>query len=356
MKRIIFWSLLILALTVSCSSDDDVQSVQDTTSNFTNGVLVLNEGAFMSGNASVSFISNTGEIQNNIFSTVNNRALGDVAMNIDFYEDLAFIVVNNSNTVEVVDRFTFESKATIAGELYNPRYFKAYNGLGYISNWGDGNDANDDFIAIVDLNTFEITSKIPVAQGPERLEIYNNKLYIAQRGDYAFGNTISVMDLNAHSIVESIEIKDVPNGMQIENGNLFVMSSGKEAWTGAETMAALQKIDLQTHQIVDQIEFPSGVHPTHLQIENGNIYYVIGSDIYRTSTGSLQFNDSPMISTADEGVSLMYGFNVLNGWIYVCDAVDYVSNGKLFVFSLNGNLDSQYPIDGLIPNGVYFNN
>src|SRR5690625_7096362 len=81
------------------------------------------------------------------------------------------------------------------------------------------------------------------------------------------------MDLEAHSIVESIEINDVPNGMQIENGNLFVMSSGREAWTGAETMAALQKIDLQTHQIVDQIEFPSGVHPIHLHIENGNIYY-----------------------------------------------------------------------------------
>src|SRR5690625_3238126 len=172
MKRIIFlWSLMILALTVSCNSDDDAQLVQDTPSNnFTNGVLVLNEGAFMSGNASVSFISNTGEIQNNIFSTVNNRALGDVAMNIDFYEDLAFIVVNNSNTVEVVDRFTFESKATIAGELYNPRYFKAYNGLGYISNWGDGNDANDDFIAIVDLNTFDFNSKIYVVNGTTSLE------------------------------------------------------------------------------------------------------------------------------------------------------------------------------------------
>jgi len=358
MKRIIFlWSILILALTVSCNSDDDAQMVQDTPSNnFTNGVLVLNEGAFMSGNASVSFISNTGEIQNNVFSTVNNRPLGDVAMSIDFYEDLAFIVVNNSNTVEVVNRFTFESIATIAGDLYNPRYIKAHNGMGYISNWGDGNDANDDFIAVVDLNTFEVTSTIPVAQGPERLEIYNNKLYIAQRGDYAFGNTISVMDLEAHSIVESIEINDVPNGMQIENGNLFVMSSGREAWTGAETMAALQKIDLQTHQIVDQIEFPSGVHPIHLQIENGNIYYVIGSGVYRTSTANLQFNDSPLISTSDEGVSLIYGFNVLNGWIYVCDAVDYVSNGKLFVFSLNGNLDSQYPINGLMPNGVYFNN
>src|SRR5690625_7411436 len=111
----------------------------------------------------------------------------------------------------------------------------------YNSSRREGNDENYDLIAIVDLNTFEITSKIPVAQGPERLEIYNNKLYIAQRGDYAFGNTITVMDLEAHSIVESIEINDVPNGMQIENGNLFVMSSGREAWTGAETMAALQK-------------------------------------------------------------------------------------------------------------------
>lgn len=348
---------MILALTVSCNSDDDVQSVQETASNnFSNGVLVLNEGAFMSGNASVSFISNTGEIHNNIFYNVNNRALGDVALSANFHEELAFIVVNNSNTVEVVDRFTFESIATIAGGFDNPRYIVAHDGLAYVSNWGDGNDANDDFIAVVDLNTFQVISTVSVPQGPERLEVYNNKLYVAQRGDYAYGNSISVIDLSSNSIIESIEINDVPNGMQIDNGYLFVMSSGKESWTGEQTLGALHKIDLQNHQIVNQIHFPSGVHPIHLQIENEKIYYVIGSDIYTTSTGNLQFNNSPLISTADEGVSLMYGFNVLNGWIYVCDAVNYVSNGKLFVFSLNGNLDSQYPINGLMPNGVYFNN
>lgn len=357
MKRISFYlSLLLLTFVVACNSDDDTQLIIDDEPTFTNGVLVLNEGNFMSGNASVSYISNTGEIQNNIFSKVNNRALGDVALSMEFYENLAFIVVNNSNTIEVVDRFSFESIATIAGEFDNPRYIKAHNGVGYVSNWGDGNDANDDFIAIVDLNTFQVTSKVPVTQGPERLEIYNNKLYIAQRGDYAYGNSISVMDLNSNSIVDSIEVNDVPNGMQIDNGYLFVMSSGKESWTGNETSAALHKIDLQNHQIVDEVEFPTTVHPMYLQIENGKIYYTIGSDVYTTDVNNIQYNNSPLISTEQDGIEIFYGFNVVNGWIYVCDAVDYVSNGKLFVYSSTGNLDSEHPIDGKIPSGVYFNN
>ncbi|HUH35559.1 MAG TPA: DUF5074 domain-containing protein [Moheibacter sp.] len=357
MKKINFYLLgLFLLLIAACNSDDNGnETTAPPKGEFTQGVFVLNEGGFMHGNASISFIAQSGEIQNNIFSTVNNRPLGDVANSISFHGEFAFIVVNNSNTVEVVNRYTFESVATIAGNLSNPRYIEANQGKAYISNWGDGNDSEDDFIAVVDLNSFQITSTISVPQGPEKLAIHNNKLYIAQRGDYAYGNSISVMDLSSNTIVQSIEVADVPNGMEIDNGHLYVLSSGKAAWTGNESLGAMQKINLANHQTVDEFSFPLGVHPEYLQIEQGNIYYIIGNDIYKTTTTNMQATDVPFISTTTDGLGILYGFNVVNGWIYVCDAVDYVNNGQLFVYSLTGNLDSHFPIGGVIPNGVYFN-
>lgn len=355
MKKLNFYLILIISLfTFSCNSDDNSGN-PPLEANFENGVFVLNEGGFTYANASVSFISSTGQIQNNIFEAVNGRKLGDVAQSISFNGDLAYIVVNNSNTVEVVNRYTFKTVGTIAeGELHNPRYIAFHNGKGYISNWGDGNNPDDDFIAIVDLNSNLILDKIPVPQGPERLISTNGKLYIAQRGDYGFGNTISILDLNSQSITP-IEVADYPNGMVRDNGFLFVLCSGKASWTGNETAAAMYKINLQNNQIVDQFSFDSGIHPNFLQIEEGKIYYTIGKDIYRTEASNIEPSASPFISTAVDGLQILYGFNVDNGWIYATDAKDYQSNGELFVYSLTGNLAGQYPISGIIPNGVYFN-
>lgn len=347
---------LILAISIfifSCNNDDN--GTQTLEGDFANGVFVLNEGGFTYANASVTFISSTGQIQNNIFEAVNGRKLGDVAQSISFYEDLAYIIVNNSNTVEVVNRYTFKSVATIAGELHNPRYIEFYNGKGYISNWGNGSSATDDFISVVDLNSNSITAKIPVIEGPERLVEENGKLFIEHKGGHGYGDSISILDLNSGSITGNITLSDVPNGMVADNGFLFILCSGKAAWTGSETTAAMYKINLQNNEIVDQFSFENGIHPNFLQIEAGKVYYTIGKDIYRTETSNIEPSASPFISTSGNGMEILYGFNVDNGWIYACDAKDYQSNGELFVYALNGNLESKYPISGIIPNGVYFN-
>lgn len=348
-----YFTLAILLIISSCNSDDE--SVEIIEGAFQNGVIILNEGGYMSANASVSFISNTGEIQNNIFSSVNGRDLGDVAQSIGFYNDLAYIVVNNSNTIEVVNRYTFESVATIVGQLHNPRYIEFHNGKAYVSNWGDGTDTEDDFIAVIDLSSNTQVSTISVSEGPEKLVEENGKLYIAQQGGWGYGNSISILDLNSNAVTGSISVSDVPTGMVEEDGYLFVLCAGKASWTGEETIGAMYKINLQNNQVVDEFEFSQGVHPTFLQIENNKVYYTIGSEIYRTETANIELSESAFISTGNDGLEILNGFNVDDDWVYVCDAKDYLSDGALFVYSLSGNLDSTYPIGGIIPNGVYFN-
>ena len=352
LKKII--TISFLAFVISCNSDDNGEN-PIIEGDFQNGVIVLSEGGYTYANASVSFISNSGEIQNHIFSDVNGRHLGDVAQSIGFDNDLAYIVVNNSNAIEVVNRYTFESVATIAGQLHNPRFIEFHNGKGYVSNWGDGTDTEDDFIAVIDLSSNTQISTISVAEGPEKLVEENGKLYIAHQGGWGYGNSISILDLNSGSVTGNISVSDVPTGLVEEDGFLFVLCAGKASWTGEETTGAMYKINLQNNQVVDEFEFAQGVHPTFLQIENDKVYYTIGNDIYRTETSNIEPSSSPFISTSDDGLEILYGFNVDDNWVYVCDAKDYQSNGALFVYSLNGNLDGEYPIGGIIPNGVYFN-
>ena len=50
----------------------------------------------------------------------------------------------------------------------------------------------------------------------------------------------------------------------------------------------------------------------------------------------------------------LYSFEVENEKIYVGDAGDYNSDGKVHVYSLTGNLESSKTV-GVIPAGFYFN-
>jgi hypothetical protein len=120
---------------VSCSNDDD--TTEAPSGAYDNGVLVLNQGNFNAGNASVSFISDALTVENNIFQTNSGRVLGDVGQDIGLEGNNAYIVVNNSGKIEVANRYTFAPVATISG-LVNPRYIAFENGKGYVTCWGAG--------------------------------------------------------------------------------------------------------------------------------------------------------------------------------------------------------------------------
>ncbi len=138
---------------------------------------MLNEGLFGQGNSSVSFIDPAaGEASHNIFSEVNGVDLGDTASDIGFYEDFAFIVVNVSNTIEIVEKGTFTSVATIDTELENPRKIAFLMGLAYVTNWGDASDPSDDYVAVFDARTFDFLDKISVEEGPENILVDGERI------------------------------------------------------------------------------------------------------------------------------------------------------------------------------------
>jgi hypothetical protein len=61
-----------------------------------------------------------------------------------------------------------------------------------------------------------------------------------------------------------------------------------------------------------------------------------------------------LFSTFTQGVYGVYSFAVHNNKVYISDAGDYSSNGKVFIYSSTGNLEKEYTV-GIIPAGFYFN-
>lgn len=353
-----FSTLVLVALVSSvffssCSDDDDINDVP--LGNYDNGALILNQGGFGQGNASVSYLSDDfGTQQNNIFSLVNPTiTMGDTGQDIGFNGDLAFIVLNVSNKIEIVNRYTMKHVATIAAGLNNPRYIAFSNGKGFVTNWGDGGSPSDDYVAVVNLSNYS-TTKIAVAEGPERIIADNNKLYVAHQGGYGFGNTISVINAITNVVSTTIKVGDIPNSLEMSNGSLFVICGGKPSYSGAETAGSFVKINVSNNTVSSTINFPGKSHPSNLEIADSDVFYTVDSAIYKSTLSSTALPTTPLFTTTAQGVYGVYSFAVNNNKIYVGDAGDYSSKGKIYIYSIAGTLEKEYTV-GIIPAGFYFN-
>jgi hypothetical protein len=334
----------------SCSSDDDA-TISVPLGDYENGILVSHEGNFGQGNASVSFISYDFEtVDHSIFSDVNNGPLGDTAQSIAFNGSLAYIVLNNSNAVKVVNRYTFELVASIESGLSNPRHIAFANGKGFVTNWGDGGNPSDDYLAIIDLASNTISSNtIPVVEGPEEIVANGSTVFVAHQGGFGQNDKISIVDASANTVSQTITVGDVPNSLHINGGYLWVLAGGKPSWTGSETGGKLSRVNLLDYSVTS-MDFATTEHPNFLNIENGNLYYYMAGSIYK-----MQDSDTSLPTESEVDGLNFYGMSVNNGLLYGVDAGDFTSPGLCLVYDLDSNTQTQSFTVGIIPGGVYFN-
>jgi hypothetical protein len=178
------FSTLLLA---SCESKND--DVTPTPTNDGNNVFVTNEGVFRSANASVTYYNKaTKALTADIFRGVNGRALGDVVQSMTVSGSMGYLVVNNSNKMEVVSLPGFKSVATI-GSLEQPRYFvSADNTKGYVTEWVSATVGR---VSIIDLANNVKTGTLPTGRNPEKPLIFNNLIYVPNSDE----NTLTVIVL-----------------------------------------------------------------------------------------------------------------------------------------------------------------
>jgi uncharacterized protein YfkK (UPF0435 family) len=348
--RNVFFPLLIIGLSWSCSNDDE--EIQEPMGDYANGILVSNEGPFSNGTGTVTFISEDLSVVNNgIYKMTNDEDLGNVVQSIGFTENEAFIVANVSNKINVVNRYTFEKIASITDGLNNPRYFIEANGKGYVTNWGDTADETDDFVAIINLQNYTVEGTISVILGPEAILAKDNTVYVAHQGAWGQNNKVSVINTTSNELIKTLTVGDVPNSMQLDaSGNLWVLASGKPAYTGDETAGVLTKINTVTNEVDNNIQFETTQHPSSLNLDGGILYYRLGDTVFEQSLSATSLN----METVLEGVSF-YTMVVNNGRLYGTDAGDYASNGTLTVYNLNTELTIKALTVGIIPGGIYFN-
>jgi len=317
---------------------------------FSDGIFVLNEGGSPNG-ASISFISSASQVQNNIYAAANPTApnMGIIGQSMSFHGDFAYIVLNVSNSIRVVNRYTMELVTTINTGLVNPRYMAFVGNKAYVTNWGASfGDAG--FLAIIDLATNTVESSVALSLGQEKILNIDDKLYIAHKGGLGQNNKLTVFDPISFTS-SALTVGDIPNSMVEKDGYLYVLSEGNPYWAPPQTDGKLVKINLATNDVTDVLAFP-GLHPANLKLDGDYFYFSIDADVYKMNASAPVMPTTPLFSLEPQGVYGLYGMDIIENKIYAADAGNYSSPGKAYVYSTAGVLLNDFTV-GVIPNSFY---
>lgn len=334
---------------LSCEKDPIVINANISPPINLKGVFIANEGSFNAANASLSYFNpDSGKMYNNVFKSVNGEDLGSIANSITIHDTLAFIIVNNSDKIEIISINTFRRITTIplpAGS--SPRNLVIFdNSKGYVSNLYKNN------CSIIDLNSLRVTGSIPTGANPEGLVIANSKLYVANSG-FGNGNTISVISTLTDQLIDSIQVGDNPISIvKDESEYVYILCSGSYGvWTDPndDTPGGVWKINPFTDMVTDSLIIEG--HPSRLCLnENKNGYFINGSLISEFDCQSMQLVDSSLASGNFYGLN----YDKFSKKIYALDPKDYFSqNGELIIFDKSGNEQARYEV-GLVPGTVEF--
>jgi hypothetical protein len=340
-----FSKLFLIALTVSlfvsCSNDDEdaPKGVYD------NGFFILNEGT---SQGTVSFSSNDlTSFTKDVYSTVNgNDILGKYAQNIFFSGDNAYIISGGANNITVVNRYTFKLITKIETGLLNPRYGVVKDGKAYVTNANTYSYENaatgdtDDYVAVINLATNTIESKIDLNATANRVVLKDGKLYITD----SYNDKLLVVDIATKKLDAPVQIGFNADCIEEENGILYILKGG----FGNESELVKVKIADKT---TTKITFPESLSGAgFMDLENSKIYYTVGSSVYTINTNATVASTTPILTSP---ATYLYGFAVKNDRIYVSQG-SFTTDGKAYIYNLTGVLQKELTT-GVGTNGFYFN-
>ncbi|WP_457565806.1 YncE family protein [Caldithrix abyssi] len=348
MKPILLIFIFSLFFLFSCEKDPTGTKEENTVQSV--GAFIVNEGNFGKGNGSLSFYSYQDEtIQNDIFKNINGRPLGDTPNSMTIYDSLGFIVVNNSNTIEVISLKTWKSKKTIVLEGGpSPRFLAIVSDdKAYVSNLYANN------VAVIDLKTLTLTgATIAVGANPEEIAVAEGKAFVLNSG-FGSANTVSVIDISQDRVVATLTVGDNPTSVALDDdGELNVLCTGRwPAWgdtTDTGTNGGVYVIDPSKLTVVDSVTIEG--HPSKITYAGGDkAYFLLNGQVVQFSTAENNVINPSFIA------GFFYGIEAdpIAQLLFVLDAKDYQSNGELKIYDFNGTLQKSLTV-GIIPGAVTF--
>ncbi|MDZ4839442.1 MAG: hypothetical protein SGJ04_05500 [Bacteroidota bacterium] len=341
--------LFLLAIVTACEKEID-NPIPPTGIDYTKGILCLNEGTFKFGNASISFINSADNtLYNDVSFQTTQAKLGDVLQSGYRRDGKIYLVVNNSQKIEVFEESSLKRIATWTG-FTSPRFIAfGDDNKAYVS------DLYASAIAVVDVTNGSIIKNIPIytsassafAGWTEDMIIKDKKLYVVRPQE----NMITVINTGNDQIIDSAVCSVKPQRMVIANGKLWVLHNA--SLEGISSAVIVYNIDangkLSQHK---RLIWPNiQVNPIDIvDYPQKNSVAIINNGLYVIPYSQTNLNITPnIVQTLGNS---FYGLEIdpVNGNVWVGDAKDYVMKGSVYAYNQNYLLLRSYNV-GVNPSG-----
>jgi len=331
---------------VQTTDEDDMKSNPDYQGAQT--IYITNEGTFNKGNASLTrYKPVKGSLKRQFFKEKNGRPLGDVFHSMHFHEHRAYLVINNSGKIEVVDSATFQSLGTIRN-LPSPRYIMPLgNGKAYVSNFTLGSDSE---ISLVNLNTYQRSGAISTGGWTEQMVKANGRVWAAEVDKGA----LLIINPDKHQIMDTINLrKQLKEVVKDRNGMIWALSTGG---LDDQHKPVLYQINPANKQIEQQLTFPQKAdQPGNLTFnKRKDTLYFINRGVFRLAIRAGMLPTKPLIREPANRNFYGLGIDPVNGRLFVSDALDYVQRGLIFSYKPGQNKAVDTFKAGTIPSDFQF--
>lgn len=343
--------IIVLALAISACDDNDDQPL----GKYEEGVLVINEGNFSQANGTVAYYNETTrQAEQNIFRN-NSGFAGSVAQSLTVHDDRGYLVLNGDNKIEIVDPATFESLGSVSGADFDkPRYIEIADGKAYISMWGPYEEGGfalvDSYVLVVDLSNQSTLKKIQTDEGTENLLLTDDYLF-ASNNNFGGSNTVAIIRTTDDSLVDQVEVGSGPSGLVADvNGDVWVISTGDY---GAGN-GLLTRIDAASLEVTKTIELnltPDG--DLAISADRQKLIYTSGNEVYSYTTGDDSAPNAPLFTANEVVANYAMGVDSESGDIWIGDALDYTSTGKVYIYDATGSFKTSFAA-GIAPGQFVF--
>lgn len=227
-KYLLGLAVLLMGTAVMTSCDPDEDYPETYLQEYSTGAYVVNSGNMYSNIESsltaIDYASSTAT--QNVFKTANGRSLGNTANDGIVYGNKIYLAVDQSNTIEVIDKKTKQSIKQIKttdllgnAEGAEPRHISADGGKVYFTTYGG-------YVAAVDTTSFALQKKWKVGSYPEGLVIAHGNIYVANSNYAKGGGNISCINLSNDNVeTKNIEGVNNPTSIYYAAGLLYVLDN-----------------------------------------------------------------------------------------------------------------------------------
>ena len=344
-----FLLLASVSLLLASCSKSPVQPSSTVLQNAST-VYVLNQGIYGQGNSTLTaYYPDSNSVAGDVFRAVNGRGLGDTGNDITVFNGKAFMVINNSDKIEVMDASTAKSVGTIYfNSGTSPYRIAVYpdQSTGFVT------DLYTNTVSVVDLltNSLVPADTIPVGANPYGIAYTSGEVFVTNSG-YGSGNTVTVIDAAARKVVKTVTVGAGPTEVEPDgNGNVWVSCPGNYGDIGK-----IFVISASTNSVTDSLSvgvaLPSFTgRALAIDPQRDAAYLIADSSIIKLDTKTEQISDANFISGSFYAISV----DEATGDIYAADAKDYKSDGEVYIYSPDGQFTNRSFTTGINPGAIAF--